>query len=177
MKLPGGRLQRRRVVSDLATPLERALQDRLTGYCKLESQDTLLLSADGVGVITFDTGVPIVAYHTGTDQGGPTALADMAVSGPYRIELYALTAEDLEPIHATEDLAVPPEMPASRLAGDAELADRTRERAMTVGRASGTIPSTPGAVEAFLADEERIEAIRARAREEAKQRADEWGFD
>ena len=57
MKLPSGRLQRRRVVNDLATPLRHALEDRLTGYCRLESQDALLLSADGLGVVTFDCGV------------------------------------------------------------------------------------------------------------------------
>jgi hypothetical protein len=32
-------------------------------------------------------------------------------------------------------------------------------------------------VEAFLADEERIEAIRAEARAEAERRAEEWGLD
>jgi len=33
------------------------------------------------------------------------------------------------------------------------------------------------AVEAFLADEQKVEAIRERAREEAAERAEEWGFE
>lgn len=61
MKLPRGRLQRRRVVSDVATPLANALDAELTGYARLESQDALLLSADGVGVLTFEAGIPVVA--------------------------------------------------------------------------------------------------------------------
>jgi hypothetical protein len=32
-------------------------------------------------------------------------------------------------------------------------------------------------VEAFLEDDEKIDAIRERAREEATERADEWGFE
>lgn len=176
MKLPRGRLQRRRVVSDLATPLTQALDGRITGYCRLESQDALLLSASGVGVLTFSAGVPVVAYHTGTDTGGPAALADMAVSGPYRVGLYALEANALEAVHGTEDLTVPPAMPARRLAGDTGLADRTRERADAIGREAKPATAAPGAVEAFLEDEERIAAIRERAREEAERSAAEWGF-
>jgi hypothetical protein len=179
MKLPRGRLQRRRVVSDLATPLRHALEDRLTGYCRLESQDALLLSADGVGVVTFDAGVPAAAYHTGTDAGGAEALADIAVAGPYRIELFELDDGALDAVHGADDLSVPPTMPARRLAGDPDLADRTAARA-TDGAAAHQDPAEPAAydaVEAFLADEDKIEAIRDRARAEAQRRASEWGFD
>ena len=73
MKLPRGRLVRRRVVADPATPLATALDEGLTGYVRLESQDALLLDGDGLGVITFSDGVPRAAYHTGTDRGGPPA--------------------------------------------------------------------------------------------------------
>jgi hypothetical protein len=180
MKLPRGRLQRRRVVSDLATPLRHALEDRLTGYCRLESQDALLLSADGVGVVTFDAGVPAAAYHTGTDAGGADALADIAVAGPYRIELFELDDGALDAVHGAEDLAVLPTMPARRLAGDPDLADRTAALATDEGavhRNAHDETATYDAVEAFLADEAKIEAIRDRAREEARQRASEWGFD
>lgn len=176
MKLPRGRLQRRRVVSDVATPLANALDAELTGYARLESQDALLLSADGVGVLTFEAGIPVVAYHTGTDAGGPAALADIAVSGPYRIELFELDAETLADVHAAEELTVPPGMPARRLAGDPALAERTRERspAAASAREAESTTGTPGAVEAFLADEAKIEAIQQRAREEAERRAVEW---
>ncbi|MHB9288915.1 hypothetical protein ACKVMT_17945 [Halobacteriales archaeon Cl-PHB] len=180
MKLPRGQLQRQRVVEDLATPLASALDAELTGYARLESQDAMLLAADGIGVLTFDSGVPVVAYHTGTDNGGPAALADLAISGPYRLELYELDGDVLEEIHAADDLTVPPGMPAERLAGDHGLADRTRDAAPArlVDRSAGAAGQRePGAVEAFLEDEERIEAIRERAREEAERRAEEWGFD
>jgi len=180
MKLPRGVLQRQRVVADLATPLSNALDAELTGYARLESQDALLLAADGVGVLTFDAGVPAVAYHTGTDAGGPAALADLAVAGPYRIELFELEQAALEQVHEAGDLRVPPGMPAERLAGDPDLADRTR--AAAPARAVGTdegVPGAdePGAVEAFLDDEAKIAAIRERARDEAQRRAAEWGFE
>lgn len=179
MKLPRGRLERRRVVSDLATPLANALETRLVGYCRLESQDALLLEAEGLGVLTFEDGIPMAAYHTGTDAAGPGALADIAVSGPYRIELFALPADALERVHEAEGLRVPPAMPARRLAGDPGLADRTRERApaVTLERTSHEDGTDASAVEAFLADEERIQAIQSRAREEAERRAAEWGLD
>ena len=179
MKLPRGRLERRRVVSDLATPLANALDAELTGYCRLESQDALLLEAEGIGVLTFEEGIPMAAYHTGTDAAGPAALADIAVSGPYRIELFALPADALETVHEAEGLRVPPAMPARRLAGDPGLADRTRERApdTTFDQRNDEGGSDASAVEAFLADEERIQAIQSRAREEAERRAAEWGLD
>lgn len=181
MKLPRGRLQRQRVVSDLATPLASALDAELTGYARLESQDALLLAADGVGVLTFDRGVPVVAYHTGTDSGGPAALADLAVAGPYRLELYELDGAVLGEIHGADDLTVPPGMPAERLAGDPGLADRTRSVApadrLVDPSSAASGERQPGAVEAFLDDEEKIAKIRERAREEAERRAKEWGFE
>lgn len=174
MKLPRGELLRQRTVTDLATPLETALDDRLTGYARLESQDSLLLDADGVGVLTFEDGVPTVAYHTGTDVGGTEALADIAVSGPYRVELYHLDRDVLAPVHETGDLTIPPAAPAERLAGDPELAERIRE---TVPDSRLEDQQDTDAVAAFLEDGETIETIRERARDEAKTRAQKWGFD
>lgn len=178
MKLPRGRLLRQRVVTNPATALDGALDAGLTGYARLSSQDALLLDADGVGVLTFEDGIPVSAYHTATDNAGPSALADIAVAGPYRLELYELDAEELTAVHETESFRVGPGTPAERLAGDADLAARTRERAPEewVERESSPGDGT-SAVEAFLDDEERIEEIRQRAREEAEQRATEWGLD
>lgn len=179
MKLPRGRLQRRRVVADLATPLANALDAGLTGYATLESQDALLLSADGVGILTFEDGIPAVAYHTGTDEGGPPALAAVAGGDPYRLELFELDRSELARFHEVRAFLVPPGMPAERLAGDPALADRTRREAPD--DRERRVPDRdaddqPGAVEAFLADEAKIAAIRERAREEAERRAEEWGF-
>jgi hypothetical protein len=176
MRLPRGTLVRRRVVDDPGTALVHALDADLTGYARLESQDALLLDADGVGVLTFEDGVPVVAYHTGTDSGGSAALADIAVPGPYRLELYELDGEALAAVHDAEELRVTPGAPAERLAGDPDLAERTREAApQRAGEPGGQ--DEPGAVEAFLEDEEKVAAIRERAREEAERRAAEWGFE
>lgn len=177
MNLPRGRLLRQRVVTDLGTPLARALEIELTGYARIESQDSLLLDATGVGVITFEDGIPRVSYHTGTEASGPEALGDMAVAGPHRLELYELDGRVLAEVHDSEGLLVPPAMPAERLAGDPELAARTREVAPPGQTAE--LDSSPGlsAVEAFLDDHERIERMRERARDQATMRADQWGFD
>jgi hypothetical protein len=177
MKLPQGELRRRRVVTDISTVFANALDAELTGYARLEPQDTLLLDAEGVGVVTFENGVPGLAYHTGTDRGGPDALADVAVDGPYRLELYELDRDALPSPGEATALAVPPGMPADRLAGDPELAARTREKAPS-NRVEGVddTGNELDAVEAFLDDETTIQSIRERARAEATRRADEWGF-
>lgn len=176
MNLPQGRLRRRRIVTDLATPLERALEDEFMGYARLQSQDVLLLDGDGVGVVTFDRGIPVLAYHTETDCGGSDALADIAVAGPYRVELFELDGEALAEVHDTQSLAVEPGTPAEHLAGDVDLARRTRKRAPDdhVGRDESP---DKDAVQAFLDDEDRIADIQQAAREEARSRASEWGFD
>lgn len=175
MKLPRGRLVRRRVVSDLATPLSNVLDDELTGYARLESQDALLLDADGAGVLTFEDGIPMVAYHTGTDNGGTGALSDIAVAGPYRLELYELDPVVLAEAHETENLLVPPGMPAEQLAGDTDLVERTHERA-PANRLQADDENLD-AVASFLDDEDAIGRLQNRARDEARERADDWGFD
>lgn len=173
--IPDGDLLRSRVVTDLAPALEDALDRRLDGYAVLAPRDVLLGDAEDRGVLTFEAGVPVLAYHAGTDRGGPAALADIG-AGPYRFELYALDADDLAGPHDSDDLSVPPGMPAERLAGDSALADRTREVA-TTGRDRSRDDECGGALEAFLENETAIEAIRESARREASRRAVEWGFE
>ncbi len=176
MKLPRGQLLRQRVVSDLGTALSAVLEEEVTGYARLEPQDTMLLDTDGVGVLTFIDGVPVVAYHTGTDTAGPKALDEIAVTGPYRIELYELEATILAEIHEDETLLVAPTLPAERLVGDPALIEQTREQA-PVSRLESHEPSEPAtAVESFLSDEERIETIQQRARADARAKAKQWGF-
>lgn len=177
MKLPQGQLVRERVVADVGTVLWTALENELTGYARLESQDALLLDADGVGVLTFEDGIPMVAYHTGTDSAGADALADIAVAGPYRLELYELADDELTAVHESEQLRLSPELPANRLAGDPELVERT----LTATPDERTVENEEtadedGAVEAFLDDEAKVASIQERAREQARERAKEWGF-
>ena len=185
MNVPEGTLLRSRVVAEPRDPLAAALDRSLTGYAVFEPQETLLLDSGGHGVITVREGVPELAYYTGTDRGGPTALADLAMPGPYHVELVGLAAADLDRIGDHEELTVPPGMPAERLAGDPALAASTR-RAAPDSRASRAAETAdgddeqgadPGAVEAFLEDDAKIDAIKEQARAEAERRAEEWGFD
>lgn len=174
MNLPDGRLVRSRVITGPGEALETALDRELTGYTVLAPQDTLLLDADGRGVVTFEAGVPVLAYHTGTDRGGARALGDLAVPGPYQCDLYEVARGDLATAHESFDRRVPPGLPAERLAGDSTLADRTRAAAPP-DRLDERAPTS--AVAAFLDDEDKIRAIRDRARQEAERRAREWGLD
>ncbi|MFB6123160.1 MAG: hypothetical protein ABEJ78_06850, partial [Haloferacaceae archaeon] len=101
MKIPRGRLVRSRVVSDPGVALASALDRELTGYAVFEPQDALLLDEGTAGVVTFESGVPVLAYNTETDRGGADALADLAVPGPYSVELYEVDATALEDAHDT----------------------------------------------------------------------------
>lgn len=181
MDLPGGELVRSRVVADPGAALTDALDCSLSGYAVLEPQDSLLLDEDARGVLTFADGVPVLAYHSETGRGGPRALADLAVPGPYRCELLSLPPDALADLHDRPDLTVPPGLPAERLAGDDGLAERTRRRApdhRVRDRTDAADQSVEAdAVTAFLENEEKIEAIREQARAEARERADEWGLD
>ena len=58
---------------------------------------------------------------------------------------------------------------------DAGLAARTREAAPDERLGDGA--DEDDAVAAFLADDDRIDAIREQARSEARDRAAEWGLD
>ena len=168
--IPDGELLHSRVVTDLGAVLEEALDRRLDGYAVVAPRKTLLGATDERGVVTFEDGVPALAYHAETERGGPPALADIG-AGPHRVELYALEDDELETAHRADELHVPPGMVAERLAGAPELAERTRQRAASVPGSDGS------ALEAFLEDETAIEELRSSAREEATRRAEEWGFE
>lgn len=170
--IPRGDLVRSRVVDDPGETLSTALECELTGYAVFEPQDAVLLGDETRGVVTFEDGVPVLAYCTDTDRGGADALADVAGPGPYGVELYELDRAALAAAHEAEDLRVSPGLPAERLAADRDLVTRTREAAP----ADRLGTDDTDAVEAFLADESQIEAIRERAREEARARAEEWGL-
>ena len=174
MRLPRGQLVRSRVVGDPATALSTALDRELTGYVVFEPGEALLLDADGRGVLTFEDGVPVLAYHTGTDAGGADAIADFAVPGPYSVEAFELDRSTLAELHDTPALRVPPGLPAERLAGDPGLADRTR--AVAPDERVGADGDASSPVAAFLDDEEKVAAIREQARAEARDRAAEWGL-
>ena len=167
--IPDGELLRSRVVTGLSATLEDALDRELDGYAVLSPRNALLDADDERGVVTFEDGVPTLAYHTGTDRGGPPALADIG-SPPYQLELYALDAGALELPHRTGTLRVPPGAVAERLAADGELAARVREAA------AGDDRPEADTVESFLEDEAAVDDIRDAARENALERADEWGF-
>lgn len=170
MSLPAGQTCFERVVMAVDEPLAEALDRGLTGYGEVVPQAGLLGDGAGTGVIWFDDGVPVGARHTGSGRTGGEALADIAETGPYRVRLVDV---DALPDGAHQPLA--PGAPAERLAGDETLAARTRSAAEV------TTPETAeaelDAVEAFLADEEKIEAIQQQAAAEARRRAEEWGFD
>ncbi|WP_248897821.1 hypothetical protein [Haloplanus halobius] len=172
MRIPRGRLRRSRVVDDPGTALATALDRELTGYAVFEPQDAVLLDDETRGVVTFEDGVPVLAYCTDTDRGGADALADMSGPGPYNVDLYELDRSALADAHDADDLRVSPSLPAERLTDDRELVTRTRDRAP----AERLGHDDTAAVEAFLDDESQIEAIRERAREEAQTRAEEWGL-
>jgi len=178
MSLPTGTLVLSRVVGDPSDALATALDRELTGYAVLEPQDALLLDGTGEGRLTFEDGVPVAARHTGTGRRGADALADLAVPGPYRVELRSIPVEALDEYHGESDRRVAADAPADLLAGDSELADRTRAAAPASRRGDGAADAgSMDAVEAFLDDEEKIGAIRERAREEARERAEQWGLD
>lgn len=171
MNVPPGDLLRSRVAPGARAPLEDALDRRLTGYALVRPATTVSPDGDGV-VLTFGDGVPVVAYHVDTDRGGGAALGALATPGPYHVELYESSPGDLDQVHDVNELRVAPGAPAEQVADAPRLAERTRRAAPDDRNAAATDP-----VAAFLADEERVEAIREQAREEAERRATEWGFD
>lgn len=172
LHVPQGNLLRSRVVTDLDETLEAALERSLTGYAVVEPGGSLLLDGEVRGVLTFEAGVPVVAYCPATDRGGVESLADLAGPGPWAVDLYELPASALREVHETPAFRVPPGAPAEELAAAPRLAEWTRERSPADRPAdAGTT-----AVETFLADDERIAAIQAEARAEAERRAEEWGL-
>ncbi|MFB6105618.1 MAG: hypothetical protein ABEJ70_01465 [Halobacteriaceae archaeon] len=161
------RLVRSRVVRDAGAALADALDRGLTGYARLAPADAVLLDEPGAGVLALRDGAPVRAHHTGTGRTGADALADLVGAAPFRVELY-----DAAP--PADGDAVDPGTAADLLADDPDLAARTRRAAPAdVGAADDSLD----AVEAFLADEDHVEAVRERARAEAERRAAEWGLD
>jgi len=172
--IPEGELLRSRVVTSLSAALKDVLDRRLDGYALLSPRDSILGSGEEArGVITFEAGVPTLAYHAGTDRGGPPAVADIGPP-PYQFELYAVDGDELELPHRAETLRVPPGSVAERLAGDPDLAERIR--AVAEDRDSPGSEGDIDALEAFLEDGAAVEEIRRTARENARDRAEEWGF-
>jgi len=171
MNLPCGDPVYARVVEGPGAALAQALERSLTGYALLAPQNAMLFDDPAKGVLTFADGVPVLAYHAGTDRGGAPALADLAAPGPVRVELFATPSKALARAHETEPLRVPPGRPAEQLADDPGLAARTRERAP-----DQRVDDDEDRIVAFLEDEAALEAIREQAREEAHDRAEEWGL-
>jgi hypothetical protein len=173
LRIPRGDLVRSRVVVDLQATLDAALARSLTGYVVVEPGGSLLLDGEIRGVLTFEDGVPVLAYSPETDRSGVDALADLAGPGPWAVDCYEVPETALREAHDTPSFQVPPGAPAEELAGEPGLADRTRERAPEERLGD----DHDSAVEAFLADDERIAAIQEEARAEAERRAAEWGLD
>lgn len=177
-RLPRGDLVGARVATDFAAPLAASLDDELTGYLRFEPGDALLGAGGSEAVVTLADGVPVLAYDAGADADGPAALAALAGTTPVRVERYRLPADALASLHDSETdgsdpFRVAPGAPARELAADDALAERTREAAPS-DRLDAT--GDHDALAAFLADEERVEAVRREARAEARARADEWGL-
>lgn len=167
MALPG-RLVRSRVVEDPGVLLASLLDRGFTGHVSLDPADALLLDDGARAILGFEDGIPITAYHAAADVGGRAALHALAGAGPFRAELFA--CEPAAVGDQSPGRPVDPAAPARVIAGDDVLARRT-----AAGAPSSEAPDPSlDAVEAFLADEEAVSALRERAREQAERRATEW---
>ncbi|MFB6124770.1 MAG: hypothetical protein ABEJ59_02270 [Halanaeroarchaeum sp.] len=173
MTLPPGDPTFDRVVAGMGDPLAAALDRSLTGYAEVVPQAALLLDADGQAVLWFEDGLPTHATHTRTGARGTDVLAELAATGPYRVRLVPVAADRFDP--PGDGATLSPAAPAERLAGEDRLAERTRDRA-DLDPAAATDGDGLDAVEAFLEDDEKIRAIRDRARAEAKRTASEWNL-
>ncbi|MDQ2053095.1 MULTISPECIES: hypothetical protein [Halobellus] len=170
--IPEGELCRSRTDADIGETLAGVLDRELTGYVVFEPQGSILFGNDERAVLTFEAGVPVLAYHSASDAGGRAAL-DALTGDLFHAEVYELAADALAAAHRVEELRVAPSAPADVLADDETLVDRTRDAAPEDRLADAAGAS---AVEAFLADADRIDAIRDEARAEAQARAAEWGL-
>lgn len=169
MSLPG-ELVRSRVVDAPDSLLAALLDRRFTGHVALEPADALLLDGGGRAVLGFADGIPQTAYHAGTQTAGDEALQALAGAGPFRVEMYVCSVERVGERSPGEPVA--PAAPARVLAVDDALARRT------AATAPDTEPPEPSldAVESFLADDDAINDLKQRAREEAQRRAEEWNL-
>jgi hypothetical protein len=170
--IPEGELRRSRTDADVGETLTAALDRELTGYVVFEPRGSILRDDEERAVLTFETGVPVLAYHAADDLGGWDAL-DALTAGPFHTEVYELSPASLSAAHRVDEFRVGPTAPARELADCDDLVERTREAAPEERLAEEEGAS---AVEEFLADAERIEAIREEAAAEARERAAEWGL-
>lgn len=169
MTLPG-ELVRSRVVDDPTSLLAALLDRSFSGHVTLDPADALLLDGGGRAVIGFEEGIPVSASHPDSHGGGRSALEALAGGGPFRAELYECSVDVLSD-RALGD-PIDPAAPADILAVDDALARRTAAAAPDTDAPEPSLD----AVESFLADEDAVEALRERAREEATRRAEEWDF-
>ena len=176
MNISEGQLKRSQVVAEFGPVLAELLAEQLTGYSRIEPGDSVVLEADGAGVLTFNSGVPVAAYHTASDATGEAALEELSRLGPFSIEVYTASTAVLNTVQETDAALIPPERPAELLAGDPTLADRTRAQASTA-QLDRTREATEEALISFLSDEKRIEQIRREAKQQARRRAQRWGLD
>lgn len=169
MALPG-ELVRSRVVDDPSRLLAALLDRSFSGHVTMDPADALLLDGGGRAVLGFREGIPVSASHPDTDGDGDAALEALAGGGPFRVELYACSIDVLRDRGLGG--GIEPTAPAHIVAVDDALARRT------AAAAPDTDPPDPSldAVESFLADEDAVEALQERAREEATRRAEEWDF-
>lgn len=163
-----GTLVRSRVVDDMDRLLGGVLDRGFTGHIAVEPGAALLLDEDGRAILAVEDGIPRYAYHAGVDRAGPAALDALAGAGPYRAALYA--CESVAIGDRSPGAPIDPAAPAERLTDNDALLRRTLDAAPHTDAPDRSLD----AVEAFLDDEETVEAIRERAREEATRRATEW---
>lgn len=169
MALPG-ELVRSRVVDDPASLLAALLDRGFSGHVTLDPADALLLDGGGRAIVGFSEGIPVSASHPDSQGSGRAALEVLSGAGPFRAELYACSTAVLSERSLGDP--IDPADPAEIVAVDDALARRT------AAAAPDTDPPAPSldAVESFLADDEAVEALQERAREEARLRAEEWDF-
>lgn len=176
MNITEGQLKRSQVVSEYGPVLEAALEERLTGYSRIEPGDNVVLEADGAGILTFKRGIPMAAYHTVSEATGEAALEALSKLGPFYVEVYTVGAEALQPVHETDTVLIPPERPAELLAGDPALAEQIRSQAAP-GQQKQTRTPNEEALISFLSDEKRVQQIKDEARKQARRRAEQWNLD
>ncbi|GGL63399.1 hypothetical protein [Halocalculus aciditolerans] len=181
-----------RVLDDPGVCLDRALADAFTGVAAFEARAALVGDASDTYDLAFEDGVPTRAAARDADAAGPPVLSRLAEAAPCRVELRADATRSFRSDATVDPPAVARALDRDRLVdqypaspeSDPETGPDADESspdpdAVNVGEtAAGAEPAeSVDALEAFLADEERVDALRERAREEAVERADEWGFE
>ena len=99
--IPEGRLCRSRTDADVGETLAGVLDRELTGYVVFEPQGSILRGGDERAVLTFEEGVPVLAYHAPSDTGGTDALGALS-GGLFHAESYELPADALADAHRVD---------------------------------------------------------------------------